>query len=60
VSASSDKTVSPPVALAAGQEPEITTPALNKKELIDEAVLRSGIKKKEAKPVIEALLAILG
>jgi nucleoid DNA-binding protein len=35
-------------------------PALTKRELIDAAVLRSGVKKKDAKPVVEALLAILG
>lgn len=65
----SAKTVSPPQALAAGQEPSpvvvpsaavVKEPALNKRELIDEAVLRSGVKKKDAKPVVEALLAILG
>ena len=33
---------------------------LRKKELIDTVVRRSGIKKKDAKPVIEALLAELG
>jgi nucleoid DNA-binding protein len=74
MSASSPKTdtlpVDTPVELAAGQqlspvvatapEAEVKLPAMNKKELIDEAVLRSGIKKKDAKPVIEALLAILG
>ncbi len=61
--------VTPPQALAAGQEPSpvvVTAgepskePALNKRELIDAAVLRSGVKKKDAKPVVEALLAILG
>lgn len=69
VSDISDQTVSPPQALAAGQEPSpvvvtstpvLKEPALNKRELIDEAVLRSGVKKKDAKPVVEALLAILG
>lgn len=60
----------PPVALAAGQEPSpvvvkaaqpvVKMPALNKKELIEEVVLRSGIKKKDAKPVVESLLKILG
>ncbi|WP_417712693.1 HU family DNA-binding protein [Pseudophaeobacter arcticus] len=64
-----DKPVSPPQALAAGQEPSpvvvasapvLNEPSLNKRELIDEAVLRSGVKKKDAKPVVEALLAILG
>ncbi len=33
---------------------------LRKKELIDSVVARSGIKKKDAKPAIEAMLAILG
>lgn len=70
MSVSPVKKVTPPVALAAGQNPSpvvVTTsdaaspaPGLNKKELIDEAVLRSGVKKKDAKPVVEALLAVLG
>ena len=33
---------------------------LRKKELIERVVARSGIKKKDAKPTIEAMLAILG
>lgn len=33
---------------------------MRKKELIDLVVERSGIKKKDAKPVIEAMLAVLG
>jgi|TARA_B110000908_G_scaffold165885_1_gene216052 DNA-binding protein HU-alpha len=33
---------------------------MRKKELIDLVVERSGIKKKDAKPVVEATLAILG
>ena len=33
---------------------------LRKKELIDRVVARSGIKKKDAKPTIEAMLAVLG
>lgn len=33
---------------------------LRKKELIEKVVARSGIKKKDAKPVIEATLAVLG
>lgn len=61
---------SPPEALAAGQEPSpvvvapvaarVTQPALSRKALIEETVLRSGVKKKDAKPVVEAMLAILG
>lgn len=33
---------------------------LRKKELIDLVVARSGVKKKDAKPVVEAMLAVLG
>lgn len=33
---------------------------MRKKELIDLVVARSGIKKKDAKPVIESMLAVLG
>ncbi|MGB7316745.1 MAG: HU family DNA-binding protein [Planktotalea sp.] len=40
--------------------PVVTDPALKKKELIDTVTERSGIKKKDAKPVIEAMLAVLG
>lgn len=38
----------------------ILGPELRKKELIDDVVARSGIKKKDAKPVIEAMLAAMG
>ncbi|MBQ0805362.1 MAG: HU family DNA-binding protein [Sulfitobacter sp.] len=33
---------------------------MRKKELIDAVVERSGVKKKDAKPVVEAMLEILG
>ncbi len=33
---------------------------VKKKELIDMVVSRSGIKKKDAKPVVEAMMAVLG
>ncbi|AHD01227.1 integration host factor [Leisingera methylohalidivorans DSM 14336] len=33
---------------------------MNKKELVGLAVERSGVKKKDAKPVVEAVLALLG
>jgi hypothetical protein len=65
----SDKSATPPQTLAAGQDPSpvvvtstpvLDVPPLNKKELIDEVVLRSGVKKKDAKPVVEALLSVLG
>mgnify|MGYP000219925439 CR=1 FL=1 len=35
-------------------------PVMRKKELIERVVARSGIKKKDAKPVVEAMLAELG
>ncbi|QJF51435.1 HU family DNA-binding protein [Roseobacter ponti] len=35
-------------------------PELRKKELIEKVVLRSGIRKRDAKPVIEAMLEELG
>ena len=44
------------VALAERAAPAI----LRKKQLIDEVVARSGIRKKDAKPVVEAMLAVLG
>ena len=36
------------------------TSDLRKKELIDLVVARSGVKRKDAKPVVEAMLGILG
>lgn len=41
-------------------EPVVTEPDLKKSELIDLVVERSEIKKKFAKPVVEAMLAVLG
>ena len=38
----------------------IISPVMRKKELIDAVVERSGVKKKDAKPVVEAMLEILG
>lgn len=38
----------------------VSEPDLKKRELIDLVVARSGIKKKDAKPVVEAMLAVLG
>lgn len=40
--------------------PSVSAPDMKKKELIDIVTERSGIKKKDAKPVIEAMLAVLG
>jgi DNA-binding protein HU-alpha len=42
------------------EAPKLAAPELRKKELIDTVVARSGIKKRDAKPVIEAMLAVLG
>ncbi|WP_275041728.1 HU family DNA-binding protein [Leisingera sp. ANG-M1] len=41
-------------------KPVVAAPELGKKELVEQAVERSGIKKRDAKPVIEAVLALLG
>lgn len=38
----------------------IVGPVMRKKELLDTVVERSGIKKKDAKPVVEAMLEVLG
>ena len=43
-----------------GPRPVIVGPVMRKKELIDLVVERSSIKKKDAKPVVEAMLAVLG
>jgi DNA-binding protein HU-alpha len=40
--------------------PVVSAPEMKKVELVDAVVERSGIKKKDAKPAIEAALAILG
>lgn len=40
-------------------EPLVQEPELKKVDLIDKVVERSGIKKKDAKPVVEAMLAEL-
>ncbi len=41
-------------------DPSLNNLTLRKRELIDKVVKRSGIKKKDAKPVVEAMLAELG
>ena len=40
--------------------PQVLGPELKKKELIDRVVEKSAVSKKDAKPVIEAMLAVLG
>lgn len=46
--------------LVSVSDPVVTEADLKKKELIDLVVERSGIKKKDAKPVVEAMLSVLG
>ena len=50
--------VAKPATVPTAVAPEV--PVLRKKELIERVVARSGIKKKDAKPTIEAMLAVLG
>ncbi|MFP7570733.1 HU family DNA-binding protein [Marivita sp. S2033] len=56
--AEADQAATPEVVV--NETPVITAPELRKKELIDTVVARSGIKKRDAKPVVEAMLAVLG
>jgi len=45
---------------AVASKAAVSAPVLRKKELIERVVERSGVKKKDAKPTIEAMLAVLG
>jgi DNA-binding protein HU-alpha len=38
----------------------ILGPVMRKKELVEAVVARSGVKKKDVKPVVEAMLSVLG
>lgn len=58
--ASAAKAPAAPATVIASAAPVVAGPVLKKKELIDRVVERSGIKKKDAKPVVEAMLAVLG
>ncbi|MBY5932874.1 HU family DNA-binding protein [Tateyamaria omphalii] len=40
--------------------PVVAGPMMRKKELVDAVVARSGMKKKDVKPAVEATLAVLG
>jgi DNA-binding protein HU-alpha len=40
--------------------PVVAGPEMKKKDLIEKIVKRSGVKKKDVKPVVEAMLAVLG
>ncbi|WP_138923519.1 HU family DNA-binding protein [Sulfitobacter sp. BSw21498] len=53
-----DDTATPAVVDA--PHPVIMGPVMRKKELIDTVVERSGVKKRDAKPVVEAMLSVLG
>lgn len=46
--------------LVTSSSPVVTGPEMKKKELIEKVVKRSGVKKKDAKQVVEAMLAVLG
>ena len=41
-------------------QPVVSGPEMRKPELIDAVVRKSGVKKKDAKPVVEAMLSIIG
>ncbi|WP_146346887.1 HU family DNA-binding protein [Phaeobacter marinintestinus] len=50
----------PEPTVVAVSDPVVAEADLKKKELIDLVVERSGVKKKWAKPTVEAMLAVLG
>lgn len=61
--ATAAKPVSPepaPSVVVNAPQPVVAGPMMRKKELINAVVAKSGIKKKDAKPVIEAMLEVLG
>jgi len=41
-------------------EPSVSAPGLRKKELLDAVAERSGVKRKDVKPVVEAMLEVMG
>lgn len=47
-------------AATGGAEEVVSGPMMRKKELIDAVVAASGAKKKDAKPVVEAMLKVMG
>ena len=51
---------SPAVTVVTEVEPNLTEPELKKPELINTIVERTGMKKKDVKPVVEAMLGVLG
>lgn len=41
-------------------DPSVSAPMMKKKELLDAVTERSGVKRRDVKPAVEAMLAILG
>lgn len=60
VAVAADEVTAPEPRLVSQTDTIVTEPDLKKRELIDLVVARSNIKKKDAKPVVEAMLAVLG
>ena len=58
--ASSAVKAAPKPVVVQAKTPGVSEPALKKSELIAIVTERSGVKKKDAKPVVEAMLAVLG
>lgn len=50
----------PAVTVVTEVEPNLTEPEMKKPELINLIVERTGMKKKDVKPVVEAMLGVLG
>ncbi|MGH1459298.1 MAG: HU family DNA-binding protein [Paracoccaceae bacterium] len=50
----------PKPVLVTDSGPTVALAALQKKELLEAVVARSGVKKKDAKPVVEAMMAVMG
>ena len=51
---------SPAVTVVTEVEPNLTDPEMKKPELVNLVVERTGMKKKDVKPVVEAMLSVLG
>lgn len=47
-------------AVVEAPKPVMIGPAMRKKEIVDDVVARSGLKKRDVKPVVDHLLAVLG
>jgi len=49
-----------PTPVVTAPTPVVSGPTMRKRELVDAVVKKSGVKKKDAKPVVEAMLHVLG